>query len=1112
MPNISLGFGFKFFDLYDDDSLQIIDNKFLSYLKDMDEPLFMALNQYRDEKSISRSQYSYLIDLLAVPVEKFLINLFKIPDNVQESLRLHTEFQEIYNFKRNFVQRKILNKYKIEDFLDFCITDIENELEKYLKSKISSEKEFVNTVSEWLLDSEKFSNEIQLAEQFIAWNCFNYGRRDWIIFKNPQKKDYSHLVDLKKETVSDIDVIKLNDLKLRNRDGFNLTDDGITLEEALDQANYCIYCHKQGRDSCSLGFKDKEDNTKDNPLGDPLKGCPLGEKISEMNQLKANGKLLSALAVAIIDNPMLAGTGHRICNECMKSCIYQKQDPVNIPKVETRVLRDVLELPLGFEIYSLLTRWNPFNIFTPYPKKDSGKKVLVVGMGPAGFTLSHYLLNQGHTVIGIDGLKIERLPNELSGNDFAPIKDINVLYKELEDRPSYGFGGVMEYGITVRWDKNFLTIIRMLLERRNRFKLFGGIRFGGNLDWRIAFDLGFDHIALAIGAGRPNILNIPNSVALGVRTASDFLMSLQLNDARDKNSISNLQIRLPIIVVGGGLTAIDTATEAKAYYVRQVEKLYKRYSELCEEYGKKFIEEYWLDIDREIAKEFFEHAQIFAAERKKAKHENRKPNFNSIIKELGGVRVLYRKPIELSPSYRLNHEELALALEEGIEFIENASPKVISKDENGYIKSLKVDIDNNIKELDVRSLLVAIGTNPNITLSKEDSDIFKVDRGYFKFIDPDNDNFSIFKNADGKGITVFGDLHPKYKGNVVKAMASAKDGYKVIDEQLSLLKKNEQPKFIESVSEYLSAKVERINELAEGIIEVVIRSPSAAKQFQPGQFYRLQNYKTDTNLSMEGLALTGAWVDREKNIISTVILEMGGSSNLCRKLSPGEDVVLMGPSGVPTEITSNEKIMLVGGGLGNAVLFSIGKAFRDKGSDVLYFAGYRNKQSLFMKQNVENAADQVIWCCEDEEITPERDSDIFFKGNVVKAIEKYGSGDFANTKFSLKEIDRVIVIGSDKMMQAVQNMRNSTMKSQLSKSKAIASINSPMQCMMKEICAQCLQRHVDPLTGIESYVYSCANQDQDMNRVDFKHLSDRLKQNSLQEKITSKWIYHLLKE
>jgi hypothetical protein len=70
----------------------------------------------------------------------------------------------------------------------------------------------------------------------------------------------------------------------------------------------------------------------------------------------------------------------------------------------------------------------------------------------------------------------------------------------------------------------------------------------------------------------------------------------------------------------------------------------------------------------------------------------------------------------------------------------------------------------------------------------------------------------------------------------------------------------------------------------------------------------------------------------------------------------------------------------------------------------------------------------------------------------------------------------------------------------------IGSINSPMQCMMKEICAQCLQPHVDPATGKVSYVFSCFNQDQPLDRVDFPALRARLGQNSLQEKLTASWV------
>jgi hypothetical protein len=67
-----------------------------------------------------------------------------------------------------------------------------------------------------------------------------------------------------------------------------------------------------------------------------------------------------------------------------------------------------------------------------------------------------------------------------------------------------------------------------------------------------------------------------------------------------------------------------------------------------------------------------------------------------------------------------------------------------------------------------------------------------------------------------------------------------------------------------------------------------------------------------------------------------------------------------------------------------------------------------------------------------------------------------------------------------------------------------------MQCMMKEICAQCLQPHRDPHTGVTSYVFSCFNQDQPLDCVDFHALSERLRQNSLQEKLSAQWLRHCM--
>ena len=462
----------------------------------------------------------------------------------------------------------------------------------------------------------------------------------------------------------------------RFRDGFKLTDHRMTSRETLQEIYYCIYCHERSKDSCSKGYK-KQGEIQKNPLGISLDGCPLDEKISEAHLLKRRGHVIGALATVMIDNPLCAGTGHRICNDCMKSCIFQKQTPVDIPQIETGILTDVLNLPYGFEIYSLLTRWNPLNVKRPVPLRYNGKNILVVGMGPAGYTLAHHLLNEGFGVVGIDGLRVEPLSSDMRGAKRRvprPIREIGDVVGELDQRTILGFGGVAEYGITVRWDKNFLDINYLVLMRRKKFRLHDGVRFGGTLTIDDAWALGFDHIAIAAGAGKPTLIPVKNNMIRGMRQASDFLMGLQASGAYKNNSLANLQVDLPALVIGGGLTAIDTATELMAYYIVQVEKAVDRYERLVSRIGETSI---WARFDpeeTETMKRWLSHGRAVRAERAAAKAADREPDFARLAHSWGGVTIAYRRKLQDSPAYRLNHEEVVKSLEEGIAFAELLSP------------------------------------------------------------------------------------------------------------------------------------------------------------------------------------------------------------------------------------------------------------------------------------------------------------------------------------------------------------------------------------------------------------------------------------------------------
>ncbi len=554
----------------------------------------------------------------------------------------------------------------------------------------------------------------------------------------------------------------------------------------------------------------------------------------------------------------------------------------------------------------------------------------------------------------------------------------------------------------------------------------------------------------------------------------------------------------------------------------------------------------WTGEEAETAAEFLSHAREIRAERAAAAREGRTPRFIELLNSWGGVTIAYRRRLIDSPSYTLNHEEVAKAFEEGVRFAECLAPREVeigSEESATALRLEKQRFDEATGRLTptgekivlpARTILVAAGTQPNTVLAREDERNFVLDGRYFQAVDEHGDPVTperIAKPAtpqvlisirpDGKAISFFGDLHPSFSGNVVKAMASAKQGYPVLSRVLARMAPSEPPpaSLVDRLNNELRPVVQDVVRLTPNIVEIVVRAPMAARAFKPGQFYRLQNYESlatrteATTLAMEGLALTGAEVDRDKGLLSTIVYEMGGSSDLCALLKPGEPVILMGPTGTPTETPSKETVLLAGGGLGNAVLFSIGRQLRSSGSRVVYFAGYKKIIDRYKVQEIEKAADVVIWCCDEAPgFTPGRVQDSAFVGNIVEAIAAYGRGDLGDVDIPLSAVDRLIVIGSDGMMRAVQEARHTVLRPYLKPDhRAIASINSPMQCMMKEICAQCLQMHKDPVTGKETVVFSCFNQDQPLDHVEFGSLHSRLSQNGVQEKLTKLWVDHCLR-
>ena len=1210
--------GFEYADLYDSGRLRELLDRFDGSVKAHDPELFAEFEHYRacQGQGMSSPQVSDLLVRLAPLVGSFIARLFNITEVRERQIdEIRGEMESVFAY-RNEIVMTCESRFKDEDISTWDLDGVHRRLDLLLEAMACSEWERERAIAALAVRLSRLAAiargedssypradaEVRILRERLeaapktrsvfaqalatdspaefVGSLLDVVQRwtyaalrdpqtharvaDWVSFKRPAKTDFHHLVPC--EAVEKEDYVALMGPlhHRRRRDGFALTDRRYGERRVLYEVDRCIYCHDRDTDSCSKGMRNRKDGTyKVNPLGIHVTGCPLDQKISEMQAIKRRGDNIGALALVMIDNPMCPGTGHRICNDCMKGCIYQKTEPVNIPQVETNVLTDVLFMPWGFEIYGLLTRWNPLNIKRPYALAYNGKNVLIVGLGPAGYTLAHYLLNEGFGVVGIDGLKIEPLPTKLTGNADTlpqPVRDFKELYEDLDKRIMAGFGGVAEYGITVRWDKNFLKVIYLTLARRRSFRCYGGVRFGGTLTIEAAWDLGFDHIAIATGAGRPTLIGLKNNLMRGIRKASDFLMALQLSGAAKAGSLANLQVRLPAGVIGGGLTAIDTATELLAYYPVQVEKVLHRYETLAAHYGETDVRARYDEEELTILDELLAHGRVLRAERERARRAGETPNFQPLLAQWGGVTLFYRKAMSDSPAYRQNHEEIGKALEEGIAWIEGMDPREAIPDRFGHLRAVRFAraVHENSRsagsevEVPLKSLFVAAGTSPNTLYEREHPDTFAMDRQFYQRHEPEHSDGAIrltpmndtrwpkigrpapftSYRRNGKHITFYGDNHPVYAGNVVKAMASAKDGYPYVvglfERELATLDPNEQATrdqtlraFQRKLDEELLATVVAVHRLTPTIVEVIVRAPMQARKFSPGQFYRVQNLESlapvvgDTVLAAEGLALTGAWVDKDQGLISLIALEMGSSSRLCALWTPGDRMVVMGVTGAPTEIPCDKNVLLAGGGLGNAVLFSIGKALRAAGNRVIYFAGYKRREDVFKVEDIEAASDVIVWSVDPgpgvEPIPITRPQDKTLVGNILQAMLAYAKGTLGATPIPLDDIDHLIVIGSDRMMAAVKEARHGMLKPYLKKKpRAIGSINSPMQCMMKGVCAQCLCKHIDPETGEEHFVYSCYSQDQELDHVDFPHLNARLRQNSVQEKLSALWLDFLL--
>ena len=200
-------------------------------------------------------------------------------------------------------------------------------------------------------------------------------------------------------------------------------------------------------------------------------------------------------------------------------------------------------------------------------------------------------------------------------------------------------------------------------------------------------------------------------------------------------------------------------------------------------------------------------------------------------------------------------------------------------------------------------------------------------------------------------------------------------------------------------------------------------------------------------------------------------------------------------------------MLLCGGGLGNAVLFSIARAFKALGARVLYFAGYKRGEDLFKQDDIERFTDQVIWCTDGGvEIRPRRPQDAHFRGNIVQAMLALREGGARGRGGPAPR--------SEPHHRHRQRPHDGGGPGGAPRRARSSMLNPRHLAHRQHQLADAVHdegglRAVPPeaarsVTGKEYVVFSCFNQDQELDRVDFGHLRARLRANSMQEKLSQR--------
>ena len=279
-----------------------------------------------------------------------------------------------------------------------------------------------------------------------------------------------------------------------------------TASQALLEAERCLYCYDA---PCATA-------------------CPTSIDVPSFIKRIADGNLRGS-AQTILDSNPLGGMCARVCpteNLCEAVCVRNTQEdrPVAIGRLQRHAVDALMESAKP-------------QVFTRAPA--TGKKVAVVGAGPAGLACAYTLARQGHDVVVFDakpkagGLNEYGLASYKTPDDFAQ--------REVQWLLDIG-------GITIQNNWKLDTVAQLEALRKDYAAVF-----------------------LGMGLSTTQQLGVPGDSLNGVQDAVDFIATL-----RQTQDLSTLPVGRRVVVIGGGMTAVDAAVQSKLLGAEEVHIVYRR--------------------------------------------------------------------------------------------------------------------------------------------------------------------------------------------------------------------------------------------------------------------------------------------------------------------------------------------------------------------------------------------------------------------------------------------------------------------------------------------------------------------------------------------------------